>query len=175
MSWYDLVLNTMSLAILATGTATLALLRWPVRCNKPAPLTKKLPSPRETLLPYLSAEQVAASPYPSDLLPGARDVDTSYGMMRVYEWGPDEGMKVLLIHGDTTPGPMLGPIASQLAERGCRVMILGQSFHHIIQCVIQGLPAIALVRPIIPLVVMACRPSSPCGSHVYFNFLHAQL
>lgn len=169
MSWYDLVLNTMSLAILATGTATLASLRWPVRSNKPAALRRKIPSPRETLLPHLSVGRAEVSPYPPDLLPGARDLDTPYGVMRVYEWGPEEGLKVLLIHGDTTPRPMLGPIASQLAERGCRVMIVGQSFHHILQCVIQDLRAVALVRPIIPVVVAASRPLSSYGWHRYLS------
>ena len=114
-----------SLAFAAVVTATLALLRWPVRSNKPAALRRRIPSPRQTLLPQLSAGQVAALSYPPDLLPGARDVETLYGVMRVYEWGPEDGMKVLLIHGDTTPGPMLGPIAVQLVERGCRVMIIG--------------------------------------------------
>jgi len=134
MSWYILALNPTSLAILAMGTATLAFLRWPVRSNKPAALRRKIPSPRETLLPHLSAAQLAASPYPPDLLPGARDVDTPYGVMRVYEWGLEDGLKVLLIHGDTTPGPILGPVASQLVERGCRVMIIGKSAHRSMCC-----------------------------------------
>lgn len=132
---YTRVLNSKSLAFLAMGTATLTLLRWSVRSNEPAALRRKLPSPRETLLPHVSPAQAAASAYPPDLLPGTRDVDTPYGVMRVYEWGPEDGRKVLLIHGDTTPGPILGPIACQLGERGCRVMIIGQSAHHIIRSV----------------------------------------
>ena len=98
---------------------------FPLRSNEPGILRKRISSPRETLLPQLSAKQAAALPYPPRFLPGARDVDTLYGSMRVYEWGPTDGTKVLLIHGDTTPGPMLGPIASQLVEKGCRVMIFG--------------------------------------------------
>lgn len=88
-------------------------------------LRRSIPSPRETLLPHLSAKQAAALAYPPNIFPGSRDVDTPYGAMRVYEWGPEQGRKVLLIHGDTTPGPMMGPIAHQLVECGCRVMILG--------------------------------------------------
>ena len=84
-----------------------------------------IPSPRETLIPFLSESQAAALPYPPNLLPGARDVETPYGVMRVYEWGPDAGRKVLLIHGDTTPAPILGPIAAALVQLGCRVMIIG--------------------------------------------------
>ena len=47
--------------------------------------------------------------------------------MRVYEWGSEDGRKVVLVHGDTTPGPMLGPIAKALVNRGWRVMIIGAS------------------------------------------------
>lgn len=47
--------------------------------------------------------------------------------MRAYEWGRDDGMKVILVHGDNTPGPILGPIAEALFHRGCRVMIIGAS------------------------------------------------
>lgn len=52
---------------------------------------------------------------------------TPYGTMRVYEWGPEEGKKVVVIHGDTTPAPMLGPIAEVLVKRGCRVILFGKS------------------------------------------------
>ena len=52
---------------------------------------------------------------------------TLYGTMRVYEWGPEHGDKVLLVHGDTTPVPMLGPIARALVQAGRRVMLVGKS------------------------------------------------
>ena len=91
------------------------------------PRQPTIPSPRDTLLPHLSAEQAANLPYPPDLLPGARDVATPYGVMRVYEWGPETGDKVIFIHGDATPAPILGPIAHDLVEKGCRVMMFGRS------------------------------------------------
>lgn len=43
--------------------------------------------------------------------------------MRVYEWGPEEGRKVLLLHGITTPCIALGSVANALVEKGCRVML----------------------------------------------------
>ncbi|KAI9795450.1 MAG: hypothetical protein M1835_005784 [Candelina submexicana] len=43
--------------------------------------------------------------------------------MRVYEWGPEDGRKVLLIHGISTPCLALGGVAHGLAERRCRVML----------------------------------------------------
>ncbi|KAI9376667.1 Alpha/Beta hydrolase protein [Aspergillus egyptiacus] len=62
-------------------------------------------------------------PLPLDALPGARDVPTPYGSMRVYEWGPEDGPKVLLVHGITTPCISLGGLAHALVDRGCRVML----------------------------------------------------
>ena len=95
------------------------------RPNKLQAQRRRISSPRETLLPFLSPSQIESLPYPPNCLPGARDVETSFGTMRVYEWGPEEGRKVVLIHGDTTPAPMLGPIATKLVASGCRVMVLG--------------------------------------------------
>ena len=110
-------------ALAAVALATLSL---HLRLTR-QPLRRTIPSPRDTLLPKLSSKQATALPYPPDLLPGARDVATPYGVMRVYEWGPENGDKVVFIHGDTTPAPMLGPIARHLVERGCRVMMFGMS------------------------------------------------
>ena len=87
---------------------------------------RTIPSPRETLLPYLSPDQASKLPYPPNILPGARNVDSPYGIMRVYEWGPENGMKVVMVHGDTTPAPVLGPLAELLVERGCRVIMFGE-------------------------------------------------
>jgi len=88
---------------------------------------KILRSPRATLLPKLSEAEREALRYPPDVLPGGRDVNSpvclglvplvvlgiiatsgvliglQYGTTRVYEWGPEEGRKVLLVHGITTP------------------------------------------------------------------------
>lgn len=84
---------------------------------------KILPSPRSTVLPGLSDEEIRALPLPADVLPGARDVSTPYGSIRVYEWGPEDGPKVLFVHGITTPCIALGGVAHALVDRGCRVML----------------------------------------------------
>ncbi|KAL4885904.1 Alpha/Beta hydrolase protein [Aspergillus karnatakaensis] len=65
----------------------------------------------------------ANHPLPPDVLPGARDVLTPYGSIRVYEWGPETGPKVLLVHGITTPCVSLGGLAHALVDQGCRVML----------------------------------------------------
>ncbi|KAL4918917.1 Alpha/Beta hydrolase protein [Aspergillus aurantiobrunneus] len=62
-------------------------------------------------------------PLPPDVLPGPRDVQSPYGSIRIYEWGPEDGPKVLLVHGITTPCIALGGLAHALVDRGCRVML----------------------------------------------------
>jgi pimeloyl-ACP methyl ester carboxylesterase len=81
-----------------------------------------LPSPRKSLQ-ILSAQDLDDLPYPPDALPGARDVDTPYGNIRVYEWGPEEGRKVLFVHGISTPCIAFAGMAKSLVERGCRVIL----------------------------------------------------
>ncbi|TLD18735.1 hypothetical protein E2P81_ATG11645 [Venturia nashicola] len=90
--------------------------------GKRNPLELVVPSPLRSLS-KLSAEAVRKLPYPPDLFPGARQVDTPYGSIRVYEWGPESGRKVLLVHGISTPCMSLGSVAEKLVESGCRVMI----------------------------------------------------
>jgi hypothetical protein len=70
-------------------------------------------------------EELAQLPYPPDALPGARDVDSPYGTTRVYEWGPEDGPKVLLIHGISTPSIALADLAHRLVAKGYRVMLFG--------------------------------------------------
>lgn len=82
-----------------------------------------VPSPAKTLLPKLSKEDLSKLPYPPDALPGARDVDSPYGSLRVYEFGPEDGRKVLLVHGISTPCLALGGVANALVAKGCRVML----------------------------------------------------
>ena len=83
-----------------------------------------VPSPIKSLLPNLSPEEAASLPYPPDAYPGTRDVESPYGSLRVYEWGPEAGRKVLLVHGIANPCISLGAIAHGLADKGCRVMML---------------------------------------------------
>nr|POF02546.1 serine hydrolase-like protein [Quercus suber] len=79
------------------------------------------PAPRPS---NSSTSLTSTVPYPSNALPGARDVETPYGTIRVYEWGPATGRKVLLIHGISTPCIALASMAQHLVEsQGCRVML----------------------------------------------------
>ncbi|KAI2615773.1 alpha/beta-hydrolase [Hypomontagnella submonticulosa] len=86
---------------------------------RPRRMKKQLftPSPRINTLTDVDL------PYPLDALPGGRDVATPYGSIRVYEWGPEDGEKVLLVHGISTPAVALGDLGHELVGRGCRVML----------------------------------------------------
>ncbi|KAK7432705.1 hypothetical protein QQZ08_000564 [Neonectria magnoliae] len=114
-----LVATTAALATIGLLAITRAAL-WPVR-------PKILPNPLKTgsgLSKSNSSPTLAETlVYHPDLLPGARDVDTPYGSIRVYEFGPETGEKVLFVHGISTPCITLMPIANALVERGCRVML----------------------------------------------------
>ncbi|KAK2767574.1 hypothetical protein FQN54_003732 [Arachnomyces sp. PD_36] len=111
----------LSLFAVAGASFSLGLVFYRLIASSAAP--EILPSPRLTLLPNLSDSEKSALALPPDVLPGARDVPTPYGTIRVYEWGPEDGKKVLFIHGITTPCIALGDVAHHLAHNGCRVML----------------------------------------------------
>ncbi|KAK7952423.1 uncharacterized protein PG986_008151 [Apiospora aurea] len=87
--------------------------------------SKTILSPRTSAaLRGMSQAERDALPYPPDgALPGARDVATPYGSVRVYGWGPEDGERVLLIAGISTPTISLGDLAWEMSERGYRVML----------------------------------------------------
>lgn len=89
--------------------------------NGVLPKPRILRAPRPAAIP---SDDGGSCPYPPDALPGGRDVDTPYGIVRAYEWGPSGGRKVLFIPGISTPCVALGRVASGLARgEGCRVML----------------------------------------------------
>ncbi|KAI4929298.1 uncharacterized protein J4E92_004962 [Alternaria infectoria] len=96
---------------------------WALTSSSKAARRPPIPSPRDSLLPDLSPEDAAELPYHPAALPGARDVDSPWGTIRVYEFGPRDGEKVLLIHGISTPSIALTDLAHKLVGRGRRVML----------------------------------------------------
>ncbi|KAF7553025.1 hypothetical protein G7046_g7210 [Stylonectria norvegica] len=112
--------SSTALVVTTTALATVAFLAfakatlWPSRPNV-------LPNPMKT------GGDFSALAYQPHQLPGARDVETPYGSIHVYEYGPEDGEKVLFIHGISTPCITLAPIANALVERGCRVMLFVRS------------------------------------------------
>ncbi|CAD0101092.1 unnamed protein product [Aureobasidium mustum] len=98
-----------------------ALLTSQYRNNIHAPC-RIIDSPLPQIQSTLTEEQQNKLPYAPDALEGARDVETPFGNIRVYEWGPEDGKKVLLIHGinlfgrgfSSTPDPAAQPQDIQL-------------------------------------------------------------
>lgn len=50
-------------------------------------------------------------------------VSTPYGQVKVYESGPEDGEKLILVHGITTPSTMWKDIVPKLKAAGFRVMV----------------------------------------------------
>lgn len=59
--------------------------------------------------------------YSTTFYPGGKDIDTPYGCIRAYEFGPEDGERVLFIHGITTPCPVFSGILPKIVEAGYRV------------------------------------------------------
>ena len=91
--------------------------------TKGRPELTTLHAPPRSIAGVASNENGYGHPLPTDVLPGARDVVTPYGTIRVYEWGPEYGPKVAFVHGITTPCIALGGLAHALADRGFRVLL----------------------------------------------------
>ncbi|KAI1382133.1 alpha/beta-hydrolase [Hypoxylon crocopeplum] len=120
---FEAPIESRSTAVIATTVATtvalISLARFALWPQKRA----VIPGPLTTAFPKLSKAEIAKFPYSPDTFPGARDVETPYGNIRVYEFGPEDGRKVLFIHGISTSCMTLKDIAIPLAEKGCRVML----------------------------------------------------
>ncbi|CAO1628283.1 unnamed protein product [Parajaminaea phylloscopi] len=65
----------------------------------------------------------AGEPYPEDILPNGRYLETPIGRIRYYEFGPEKPSAghIILVHGITTPQPWSG-LAPALTEAGYRVL-----------------------------------------------------
>ncbi|KAM7215446.1 Alpha/Beta hydrolase fold [Rhypophila decipiens] len=115
--------SSITVEIATTVVATVAALSLIRRAFRPV-RPKAIASPLKTVIPGLSKEQLDRLEYKPDAFPGARDVETPYGSIRVYEWGPETGEKVLFVHGITTSCQSLDKLAHSLVnDKGCRVML----------------------------------------------------
>ncbi|TKY88632.1 hypothetical protein EX895_002263 [Sporisorium graminicola] len=61
-------------------------------------------------------------PYPADIFPNGTDLNSPYGTIHYYEFGPEDGKKLLLIHGISTPSPAWSLIAPDLIKAGYRIL-----------------------------------------------------
>ncbi|ORY66404.1 putative alpha/beta hydrolase family protein [Pseudomassariella vexata] len=118
------VTNSSTSTVVATTFAATVVLLWSARYTLYPVRDQVLPGPLTTSIPHLSKEEVAKLPYTPDHFPGARDVATPYGNIRVYEFGPEDGRKVLFLHGISTSCLTLTDIALDMVhKKGCRVML----------------------------------------------------
>jgi len=74
-------------------------------------------------LSSLSPDLHALSCYPEDIYPGGAYVSLPYGRVRYWIMGPEDGEKVVLIHGLSMPSIVWKNIVPVLVERGYRVML----------------------------------------------------
>ncbi|KAK4192507.1 Alpha/Beta hydrolase protein [Podospora australis] len=112
-----------SYLVLGAAVGITAVLAVNAFAERPQRKKQLIRSPIKTHLPQLTRQEADALPYPPDALPGSRDFETPYGCMKVFEWGPEDGEKVLLLHGISTPCLALGNLGEDLVKRGYRVMI----------------------------------------------------
>jgi hypothetical protein len=55
-------------------------------------------------------------------------IETPYGLIQVYECGPERGKKILCLNGISTPSIAYKGIADRLVSAGYRVMLFGKSY-----------------------------------------------
>lgn len=114
--------------LVAAGAAVTAgiAVYWLIR---PALGELQLPGEKNRIIRARTRAEAAGKtdlPYPPDAFPGGRLVRSAYGDIQVFEWGPEDGEKVLLIHGIGTPCVALGDMAKEFVRSGCRVMLFGE-------------------------------------------------
>ncbi|KAF3199318.1 hypothetical protein TWF191_003016 [Orbilia oligospora] len=127
-----------------------------------------IPSPEKTLLPNLSQNEQASLAYHPDSLPGGRWLQTPTGRLRVYEFGPEDGKRVLFVHGISTPSIVARDLLLNLAARGCRVMVFdlpGRGYSECCRVTPQDM------RLYSALIVMVTTSSTAAGGFLPFNII----
>lgn len=94
----------------AAGTASLLYLLSNTRMRSTYPKVLKAPA------------KIHEQPYPADVFPNGADLNTPYGTIRYYEFGPEDGKKLLFVHGISTPSPAWSLIAPYLTKAGYRIL-----------------------------------------------------
>ncbi|KAL0569725.1 hypothetical protein V5O48_012240 [Marasmius crinis-equi] len=91
-------------------------------------LLVSFPHPPESLhihpsLASLPSESKSWSIYPEDFYAGGGYVRFPYGRVRYWLFGPEDGQKIVLIHGLSIPAFVWRDVAPGLAEKGLRVLV----------------------------------------------------
>ncbi|KAG0313524.1 hypothetical protein BGZ99_008834, partial [Dissophora globulifera] len=87
---------------------------------------KSLAAQRGRTLPSLrgvTPHTTSNCAYPEDYYPGGNYADLSFGETHYFEFGPEDGKKVVFVHGLSTPTSVYNKIARHMANSGCRVLL----------------------------------------------------
>ncbi|KAF9336437.1 hypothetical protein BG006_008718 [Podila minutissima] len=71
----------------------------------------------------LSSQESSSSAYPEDYYPGGGYAELTFGETHYFMFGPEEGKKVVFVHGLSTPASVWSKVARHMATSGCRVLL----------------------------------------------------
>ncbi|KIJ50034.1 hypothetical protein M422DRAFT_777164 [Sphaerobolus stellatus SS14] len=81
------------------------------------------PTPVHHSLDEVDPESIIRKGYPKDFLPNPQTVRFPQGKSTYWLFGPEDGKKVVLIHGISTPSIMWKDFAPWLAGKGFRILV----------------------------------------------------
>ncbi|KAF8941531.1 Alpha/Beta hydrolase protein [Dissophora ornata] len=87
---------------------------------------KSVTAQRGVTLPSLRAvtpQTTASSAYPEDYYPGGNYAELSFGETHYFLFGPEDGKKVVFVHGLSSPTSIYNTVARDMANKGCRVLL----------------------------------------------------
>ncbi|KAG0204451.1 hypothetical protein BGX28_003597, partial [Mortierella sp. GBA30] len=61
--------------------------------------------------------------YPENYFPGGAYAELSFGETHYFLFGPEDGKKVVFVHGLSTPASVYNRVARQMVKNGCRVLL----------------------------------------------------
>ncbi|KAF9418004.1 hypothetical protein BGZ94_009814 [Podila epigama] len=77
-------------------------------------------------LRVLPPEVSKSSAYPEDYYPGGAYADLTFGETHYFLFGPEDGKKIVFVHGLSTPASVWSKVARHMADNGCRVLVYGR-------------------------------------------------
>ncbi|KAG0294846.1 hypothetical protein BGZ96_000335 [Linnemannia gamsii] len=78
---------------------------------------------RGLTLPSLRAANLLKCAYPEDYYPGGEYAELSYGETHYFLFGPEDGKKIVFVHGLSTPASVYNGVVRHMAANGCRVLL----------------------------------------------------
>ncbi|KAG0045137.1 hypothetical protein BGZ83_009612 [Gryganskiella cystojenkinii] len=82
-----------------------------------------LTAQRGLTLPSLRSVAPEKCAYPEDYYPGGAYAQLSFGETHYFMFGPEDGKKVVFVHGLSTPTSVYSGVARHMAQNGCRVLL----------------------------------------------------